>query len=484
MLDRFTPRCSRCNRRIRGGFKCTACRAKVCSESCLEKHWKLVHADKIVSARQAELRRRADAQQAEVQRHADQAAKMEAERIEALEDEAAQLQGKLPPSVVKAIIGLLTTCVMMASCCGGCFYVTNLAERQDAQIREADKLYAQGKKAEAVALMMANFDHLRDKRLAIQRIVQHEFESGDLDEGRRWIEKGLALGVAPSAFAPPAARQLAQQLVDGRESQAAKERMAHEAQEARDRKAREEQEARVQKARDEQAARDRQIREQKAALDREAQAKQDAQMKLNRERQEQEQKKQAVEKGLADLASSDRETRLAAVQGVWQLGERAPEAIPDLAQAIVDPDRAIRQSALRSLERLGPKAMAAAVAVAARGLKSDDAAKRLLSIQVLGAIGPEAVDASAGMLPLFKDPKQRPEIVRSFSLIGKVAVPHLLKGLADQDVLVRFGAAQALGKMGPQAREAIPALLDRLRNDKSRTVHDAAEDALKAIRLP
>ena len=46
-LDNLTPRCQRCNRKIRNGVKCRTCGVRLCSESCFEKHFKLVHAPQL-----------------------------------------------------------------------------------------------------------------------------------------------------------------------------------------------------------------------------------------------------------------------------------------------------------------------------------------------------------------------------------------------------------------------------------------------------
>jgi hypothetical protein len=44
IIDVLTPRCQRCNRKIRNTFKCRTCGARLCSESCFEKHFNLAHA--------------------------------------------------------------------------------------------------------------------------------------------------------------------------------------------------------------------------------------------------------------------------------------------------------------------------------------------------------------------------------------------------------------------------------------------------------
>src|SRR5437016_6299536 len=52
--------------------------------------------------------------------------------------------------------------------------------------------------------------------------------------------------------------------------------------------------------------------------------------------------------------------------------------------------------------------------------------------------------------------------------------------LRDANVVARCTAARALGQMGPQAREALPALLQALQ-DREPLVRDAAADAIGCI---
>lgn len=69
-------------------------------------------------------------------------------------------------------------------------------------------------------------------------------------------------------------------------------------------------------------------------------------------------------------------------------------------------------------------------------LGDEDKYVRQVAAGALGAMGPEAVEA----------------------------VPALIQALGDEDIFVRDGAAGALGAIGPEAKEAVPALIEALRN--------------------
>ena len=64
--------------------------------------------------------------------------------------------------------------------------------------------------------------------------------------------------------------------------------------------------------------------------------------------------------------------------------------------------------------------------------------------------------------------------------IGLEAVPALIKALKDGDKIVRSSTAEALIKIGPEAKAAVPALIETL-NDKDGYVRRRAADALGKI---
>ncbi|HKS39398.1 MAG TPA: HEAT repeat domain-containing protein, partial [Blastocatellia bacterium] len=57
----------------------------------------------------------------------------------------------------------------------------------------------------------------------------------------------------------------------------------------------------------------------------------------------------------------------------------------------------------------------------------------------------------------------------------------LIKALKDQSEHVRIRAAFALGQMGPKAKQAIPALTERL-NDETRLVREYAAFAIERLK--
>jgi HEAT repeat protein len=147
----------------------------------------------------------------------------------------------------------------------------------------------------------------------------------------------------------------------------------------------------------------------------------------------------AVDRLRAGLANPDADARAACVSGLSDLAEgldvpaRAALA-GDFMPLVSDPERKVGNAAGAALIRLGP----AAVDVL-RG-KLDDPATKLSVIEILSALGPAA----------------------------KAALPDLLKGLGSDDALVRGDTAMAIGAIGGEAAEAVPMLLELVRDESAK----------------
>jgi HEAT repeat protein len=79
-----------------------------------------------------------------------------------------------------------------------------------------------------------------------------------------------------------------------------------------------------------------------------------------------------------------------------------------------------------------------------------------------------------------KDKRLRFGAANALVRIGPAAVPALIEALKDKDRNVRRAAALALGKIGPATKDAVPALIEALK-DKESYVRSAAAWALGKI---
>jgi HEAT repeat protein len=163
-------------------------------------------------------------------------------------------------------------------------------------------------------------------------------------------------------------------------------------------------------------------------------------------------------------------------------------AVSVLAQALKDPDKDVRRNAVRPLRRVvtrggssgDPAATKAVVAALADALKDPDAGVRRAAASSLGALGPVAVDAIPGLAAttMDSDLSVRNATIEALGRMGSpAAVPVLVRALKDPQTASL--AVRALGKMGPTARGAIPAL--REFQSQNGTSHSEVEAAIKAI---
>jgi HEAT repeat protein len=138
---------------------------------------------------------------------------------------------------------------------------------------------------------------------------------------------------------------------------------------------------------------------------------------------------------LPDLVSNTRHkspnVRLSAVKALGKLGWLAKDALPNLTGALNDADAKVREAAAQSIGQLGPDA----VPTLAEMLSHADKYVRRNAVWGLGKLGP----------------------------LAKSVLTALCHSLQDHDPRTASGAAQALGNMGADGADAVPALAEAMR---------------------
>ena len=136
------------------------------------------------------------------------------------------------PGVSNACATLGCFLLVVFGCCGGCGIWSEVRQRALDDLAAADRLYAEGKKAEAVAKYKDRYSFVPDGRKAevVKRVADHEATAGDKAEARRWVEKGLDAKLDIKYESPAARDILAQVHRERAEAEATKQAEAEKRQ--------------------------------------------------------------------------------------------------------------------------------------------------------------------------------------------------------------------------------------------------------------
>jgi HEAT repeat protein len=187
------------------------------------------------------------------------------------------------------------------------------------------------------------------------------------------------------------------------------------------------------------------------------------------------------------LTHGDADLRGAAADAIGRIGPRAEQSASSLAEALKDADPQVRASAALALGRVGPKSEDTATKLM-QLMDDEDPLVRESTTEALGQLGEPAVAVLVGALnrgnPIFLHsavdalgkigPPAVPLLVEALNdgeqlllvrryaalALAKITVPPLVDRLDDELVDIRMSAAEALGKIGPDAVAAIPKLIE------------------------
>jgi HEAT repeat protein len=184
----------------------------------------------------------------------------------------------------------------------------------------------------------------------------------------------------------------------------------------------------------------------------------------------------------ACLQSPSNKCRQHAVAALGQLGADANAALPTLEKTCLsDRDPMIRLETARALHRIGRKTKEI-LPVLRELLAHEEEAVRFEASLAAGDLGPAAMPLADALIERLHDanPATRRTAAVALSRQGKAVVGVLVKALDSPRPETRQGAALALGRIGGEAKEAVPALLLRLKDESARVMVEAAE-AIKKI---
>lgn len=191
---------------------------------------------------------------------------------------------------------------------------------------------------------------------------------------------------------------------------------------------------------------------------------------------------------------------------IGDIGPAAMAAVPALIEGLGRGDPGVREQCALALGKLGPAARPSLPALTG-ALDSPSASLRRAAFLSLSALGPDTAGV-ARMLHVFRTDVLKDETVRgalvgpddwmsgsrsegpalgsvwvslrALASLGKEAVPGLAAGLKSEDILYRGVCGVVLAMMGPDARAALPALVD-LMQDKDPALRRVAIKAAQEV---
>ena len=156
---------------------------------------------------------------------------------------------------------------------------------------------------------------------------------------------------------------------------------------------------------------------------------------------------------------------------------RADDLVPALIEATNDESADVRSLVFLALGELGPDAKAATPALIQK-LKDPDNYAQINAAYALVKIGPSTVPE---LLKIIEDDDAHRQMVRwALGAMGEVAVPALTRALTSQKPEIRLIVVEVLGGMGPEAARAVPALKQAVK-DPDPAVRKAAVEAIQQI---
>lgn len=178
------------------------------------------------------------------------------------------------------------------------------------------------------------------------------------------------------------------------------------------------------------------------------------------------------------LRDVDPRTASGAAQSLGNMGEDAADAVPDLMEAMRGTNIVLCRLAAKALSQVGTPALASLV----DHLRDRDPFVRGEAALAVGWIGPAAAAAIPGLIAIITArqplPMRSPHSLSHQTPVTAVAPTPQPPNPEESSCLY---AVQALGRIGPAAMDAVPALL-QICQEPQEALRQAAQLALKQIR--
>jgi HEAT repeat protein len=166
---------------------------------------------------------------------------------------------------------------------------------------------------------------------------------------------------------------------------------------------------------------------------------------------------------ISGLKSSDELVRVRTIDQLGARGAEAADAVAPLVELLKDSSAKVRAHAAWSLGAIGAAAKPAAAALTEL-VKDPDATVRRQAVKAILAIrpGPQVMVPLCVKLLEDPDPAVRVRVLQTIADAGEKAVPGLIEALKSEKAA--YWACLALRDIGPAAKDAVPALAEKLKD--------------------
>lgn len=180
--------------------------------------------------------------------------------------------------------------------------------------------------------------------------------------------------------------------------------------------------------------------------------------------------------------------RRSAVTALGRVGE---QALPTLLECLKDGENSVRSAAVLALRGMGPGAKKAVPTLAEMALNESNTVARRNAVLAIATIDPDKLTDLFANVKKHNDEKVRQSAYQALSfpikkgmvstIPAKVCLPILLEATKDSAALIRQNAVQGIGRLGADAKDAVPAVTALL-DDPDARVRQAAQIALNQIK--
>jgi len=189
---------------------------------------------------------------------------------------------------------------------------------------------------------------------------------------------------------------------------------------------------------------------------------------------------------IANLESPDALDRIRAAENLAKIGLEAKVAVPTLIEALKEPNADVQLAVINALRMIGFETEAVVPSLIAL-LKSPNSLFKQIVARMLGDIGSGAEAAVPALIDVLKNEDELDfvcaEAACALGMIGqgkKDVIDASIEALSNWRVVVRRTAAGVLGQFGSEAKNAVPTLIELLK-DKDGEVRFNAAKSLKMI---